>query len=107
MSELPESSIAERTGDATRIAAGEPAMWRDILLANREEVLRQAAAHGVSVPTVLLVLRDEHGLGSGYIMSRERGEALPFRILADAKYAGARRGLAFQCGEALGKIFWR
>ena len=29
--------------DFTRIAAGEPAMWRDILLANRDEVRRQAA----------------------------------------------------------------
>ena len=28
--------------DFTRIAAGEPSMWRDILLANREEVLRQS-----------------------------------------------------------------
>lgn len=28
--------------DATRIAASDPAMWRDILLANRREVLRQA-----------------------------------------------------------------
>ena len=73
-------------------------------LSTEAAVLRQAAIHGVNVPTVLLVLEDEHGLGSGYIMSRERGEALPFRILADEKYAGARRVLAFQCGEALGKI---
>ena len=29
--------------DFTRIAAGEPAMWRDILLANRQEVLAQSA----------------------------------------------------------------
>jgi len=29
--------------DFTRIAAGEPAMWRDILLANRHEVLAQSA----------------------------------------------------------------
>ncbi|HOM15031.1 MAG TPA: prephenate dehydrogenase/arogenate dehydrogenase family protein [Rubrivivax sp.] len=28
--------------DFTRIAAGDPAMWRDILLANREEVLKQS-----------------------------------------------------------------
>jgi prephenate dehydrogenase len=28
--------------DFTRIAAGDPAVWRDILLANREEVLRQS-----------------------------------------------------------------
>ena len=30
--------------DFSRIAAGEPAMWRDILLANRDEVLTQAAS---------------------------------------------------------------
>jgi prephenate dehydrogenase len=29
--------------DFTRIAAGDPAMWRDILIANREEVLRQSS----------------------------------------------------------------
>jgi prephenate dehydrogenase len=29
--------------DFTRIAAGDPTVWRDILLANREEVLRQSA----------------------------------------------------------------
>jgi prephenate dehydrogenase len=30
--------------DFTRIAGAEPAMWRDILLANRDEVLAQAAS---------------------------------------------------------------
>jgi prephenate dehydrogenase len=30
--------------DFTRIAGGDPAMWRDILLANRDEVLAQAAS---------------------------------------------------------------
>ena len=30
--------------DFTRIAAGEPAMWRDILMANRDEVLAQASS---------------------------------------------------------------
>ena len=28
--------------DFTRIAAGDPAVWRDILLSNREEILRQS-----------------------------------------------------------------
>ncbi len=28
--------------DFTRIAAGDPAMWRDVLMANREEILKQA-----------------------------------------------------------------
>ena len=30
--------------DFTRIAAGEPTLWRDVLLANREQVLRQSQA---------------------------------------------------------------
>jgi prephenate dehydrogenase len=29
--------------DATRIAAGDPALWRDVLIANRVQVLDQAA----------------------------------------------------------------
>ncbi|MEH6636307.1 MAG: phosphotransferase family protein [Halioglobus sp.] len=67
-------------------------------------LLRLAAAHAVSVPTVVLVLEPQHGLGVGYIMSRERGEALPFRILAEPGYAAARQQLARQCGEVLGHI---
>lgn len=35
--------------DFTRIAAGDPAMWRDILLANRDEVRRQSAAFRASL----------------------------------------------------------
>jgi prephenate dehydrogenase len=30
--------------DFTRIAAGDPALWRDVLLANREQVLQQSQA---------------------------------------------------------------
>jgi aminoglycoside phosphotransferase (APT) family kinase protein len=37
-------------------------------------------------------------------MSRERGEALPFRLLADDCYRDARERLAFQCGQTLGRI---
>jgi prephenate dehydrogenase len=42
--------------DFTRIAAGEPAMWRDILLANREEVLRQATAFRVALDSLEALL---------------------------------------------------
>ncbi len=85
-------------------ASSEAVLVGSIDLPTEAAVVRQAGAHGVSVATVLLVLEQEHRLGTGYIMTRERGEALPFRILADDKYAGARRQLAYQCGEALGKI---
>ena len=37
-------------------------------------------------------------------MSREPGEALPFRLLADDRFRAAREVLAFQCGETLGRI---
>ena len=67
-------------------------------------LLTLARRHRVSVPEVVRVLAPEHGLGTGYIMSRERGEALPFRILGDERFASARRALARQCGETLGRI---
>lgn len=73
-------------------------------LPTEADLLRLARRHRVSVPEVVQVLAPEHGLGSGYIMSRECGEALPFRILGDERFAGARRELARQCGETLGRI---
>ena len=50
--------------DFTRIAAGEPAMWRDILLANRDEVLQQAAAFRAALDALeaLLVAGDAAAL---------------------------------------------
>jgi prephenate dehydrogenase len=42
--------------DFTRIAAGEPAMWRDILLANRDEVLRQSAAFRAALDSLEAML---------------------------------------------------
>ncbi|MFO7552446.1 MAG: phosphotransferase family protein [Haliea sp.] len=67
-------------------------------------LLPLVSAQGVPVPTVLRVLGPEEPLGPGYIMSRERGEALPGRILADDRYSSARRHLARQCGETLARI---
>ena len=38
--------------DFTRIAASDPRVWRDILLANREEVARQCAAFRASLESL-------------------------------------------------------
>ena len=88
-----------------------PGQTRDVENAVGELTLKDEAAlidiagrYGVPVPVVRLVLRPEHALGQGYIMSRERGEALPFRLLADDCYRDARERLAFQCGQTLGRI---
>jgi len=96
--------ILRRLPLGTAGAPDEALLVGSIDLPTEAAVIRQAASCGVSVPDVVLVLEPEHGLGNGYIMSRERGEALPFRILADAKYADARERLAYQCGETLARI---
>ena len=73
-------------------------------LGDEAALLALAGRHGVPVPQVRRVLGAGDGLGSGYVMSRESGEALPFRLLGDDRYRAARERLAFQCGEALGRI---
>jgi aminoglycoside phosphotransferase (APT) family kinase protein len=93
---LPAATIA--ADNASEHAVGE------LTLADEAALLAIAGRHRVPVPAVRLVLNTEHALGEGYIMSRERGEALPFRLLADERYAAARAQLAFQCGQTLGHI---
>lgn len=47
--------------DFTRIAASDPAVWRDILIANREEVLRQSERFRGALGVLEQVLRDCKG----------------------------------------------
>ncbi|MFN0184376.1 MAG: prephenate dehydrogenase [Aquabacterium sp.] len=47
--------------DFTRIAAGEPEMWRDILLANREEVLKQSQRFRHTLDAMELAIRAGNG----------------------------------------------
>jgi aminoglycoside phosphotransferase (APT) family kinase protein len=74
-----------------------------ISLASEAALVEVVRAHGVLAPRVRLILGQEHGLGQGYVMSRERGEALPMRLLSDDRYGKALQGLAYQCGQALGQ----
>lgn len=89
---------APAANSATDRAVGE------LSLADEAALIVVAGRHGVPVPTVRQVLHGEHALGQGYIMSRERGEALPFRLLADDRYRDAREQLAYQCGQTLARI---
>jgi aminoglycoside phosphotransferase (APT) family kinase protein len=75
-----------------------------ISLDTEAELLSLARRAGVPVPSVLSRLEGGHLSGEGFIMTRILGEALPQRLLRDERYAVARRRLAFQCGEALGRI---
>lgn len=49
--------------DFTRIAAGDPKMWRDILLANKDEVLAQARQFKDAVQAFEQVLQNHDGQG--------------------------------------------
>jgi aminoglycoside phosphotransferase (APT) family kinase protein len=77
--------------------------WLDMALEAR--VLRVARAAGV--PTVELVAwsAGPEELGLPYLLvERIEGETIPQRILRDERFAPARKKLARQYGEALGRI---
>jgi len=67
-------------------------------------LLQAAAAAGVPVPPVRLLLQPGDRLGSGFVMDRIEGETIPRRILRDDEYAAARPRLAGQCGEIAARI---
>jgi len=73
-------------------------------LAQQARLQTLAAAAGVPVPAVVLVLRPDQGLGEGYLMQRVEGETLGRRIVGDVRLEAARQGLARQCGQALARI---
>ena len=73
-------------------------------LATEAVLLQHAAAAGVPVPAVRLVLEPRHGLGEGFVMTRVPGETLGARIVREPALAGARQGLARQCGAALAAL---
>jgi aminoglycoside phosphotransferase (APT) family kinase protein len=67
-------------------------------------VLEAAAAAGVPVPRMHALLREDDGLGRGFVMDRVDGETIARRILRDDEYADARPRLAAQCGEIAAAI---
>jgi aminoglycoside phosphotransferase (APT) family kinase protein len=68
------------------------------------ELLRAAHRHGVPVPEPFFALEPGAGLGSGFVMERVDGETLGPRIVKSEELAGAREGLAAECGAALAQI---
>ncbi len=58
----------------------------------------------VLVPRVVYVLQSTDGLGTGYIMQRINGEALPFKLMSDKRFAKARERFAFDAGLQLARI---
>jgi aminoglycoside phosphotransferase (APT) family kinase protein len=67
-------------------------------------LVEAAAAAGVAVPHLRMLLRDIDDLGRGFVMDRVDGETIPRKILRDEAYAEARPRLAAQCGEIAARI---
>jgi aminoglycoside phosphotransferase (APT) family kinase protein len=67
-------------------------------------LLQAAAAGGVPVPAVRLLLEPGDELGAGFVMDRVDGETIPRKILRDDEYAAARLRLAPQCGDIAARI---
>jgi len=67
-------------------------------------LLEAAAAAGVPVPRVRVLLGADDDLGHGFVMDRVEGETIARRILRDDTYANARPLMAAQCGEIAARI---
>lgn len=96
-----EASLALRRTQAT---ASDAATIGTIDLATEARLLRLAAAGGVPVPEVRGELRAQDDLGEGFLMQWLEGETLGGRINRSDELGPARRILARQCGEILGRI---
>ena len=55
-------------------------------------------------PEVLLVLEPGDRMGSGFVMEWIDGEGLGARIARSGDFKDARKTLAYQCGEILGRL---
>jgi len=68
-------------------------------------LIAAAAAGGVPVPRIVAAVDEPSVPGPSFlVMEAVPGETIPRRILRDREYAEARRRLAGQCGEALGRL---
>ena len=73
-------------------------------LSTEAAVIEAARKQGVAAPRVRYVLKDEDGVGQGYVMGRLAGETIARKILRGETFADIRPKLARQCGEILARI---
>tara|TARA_B100000700_G_scaffold329219_1_gene450033 strand:- start:23499 stop:24848 length:1350 start_codon:yes stop_codon:yes gene_type:complete len=73
-------------------------------LAAESLLMRTARAHGVVEPEVYYDLKEEDGVGVGFLMEWLEGETLGSRIVRSPELEKVRPFLAEQCGRELAKI---
>ena len=75
------------------------------LIADEDARLMIAAVKaGVPAPRVRAILKDDDGLGAGYVTERVAGETLATKILREDRFTNARATMAKQCGTILAAI---
>ncbi|MBI3675321.1 MAG: phosphotransferase family protein [Proteobacteria bacterium] len=87
-------------GGGKRVTEGSAA----VPLTTEAIVIEASRKAGVKAPGVRYVLKDEDGVGQGYVMDRLPGETIARKILRDPEFDAVRPKLAFQCGEILARI---
>lgn len=73
-------------------------------LATEALLLRAAARGDVPVPTLIHLCDAADELGEAFVARHVGGEALGRRIAGDARFAGVRPRLAWQCGQILARV---
>jgi aminoglycoside phosphotransferase (APT) family kinase protein len=74
-------------------------------MAREAEAIAGAREAGVAVPQVIDFASDDEALGAPYLIAEHiDGETIPRKILRDARYAEARKGMAFELGRTLARI---
>ena len=100
-----ESSQQRLVLQLTSASQGDQDIGTSRLLGEQDAMLMKAAfASGVPVPEVLAVFDEGDAIGSGHLTRFVAGETLAPKILREAVYESARKSLAAQCGEAIGRI---
>jgi prephenate dehydrogenase len=76
--------------DFTRIAASDPAVWRDILIANREEVLKQSLRFRHTLDAIEHVMRSGNGEALEDLIKQSADARAGWQMSATNKTPGSR-----------------
>jgi prephenate dehydrogenase len=76
--------------DFTRIAASDPAVWRDILIANREEVLKQSLRFRHTLDAIEHVMRSGNGEALEDLIRQSSDARAAWQMSATNKTPGSR-----------------
>ena len=76
--------------DFTRIAASDPAVWRDILMANREEVLKQSLRFRHTLDAIEHVMRSGNGEALEDLIRQASDSRAQWQMSATNKTPGSR-----------------